>query len=352
MLEDKEFQPCIVYIPNCQELILESKTQYKHFKLLFKQLEGKTKGGSVIISCIENSETTGESGGKGKFPQSMMISSKSSTTLLDFSLFDHFSKNEGEKGSYNKNYKLLKKIMPTTININPPSKPSLLNEWRLQIERDVKSIKKQNNISLITKLMSSSHLSCAFDKISSSYLENHTLSTTDAHKIIGWALSHHIMNQHNSSSLLPLLTLNKNQNENNNNNNNNNNDNNNNSNNNNNDNSSNSNNNNNDISSNNDNNNNDNSSNNDIKNNNNNDNNNLNSISGKNLQSKSNLTTPPSTDSQNKDLKTQKNTSENNEDMQDEPKDSLSKINEELKGKNKIKLKTKNKKIKKKKKFE
>jgi hypothetical protein len=205
MLEEVEFQPCIVYIPNSQDMILESKTQYKHFKLLFKRLEEKTKGGSVIISCIENSETSGESGSKGKFPaQSMMIASKSSTTLLDFSLFDHFSKNEGEKGSYNKNSKLLKKIMPTTITINPPSKPSLLNEWRQQIEKDVKSIKKQNNLTLITKLMSANRLTCNLNKINSSYLENYTLSTFDAHKIIGWALSHHIMNQHDQpTSSLP-----------------------------------------------------------------------------------------------------------------------------------------------------
>eukprot|EP01091_Cochliopodium_minus_P010982 TRINITY_DN3035_c0_g1_i1.p1 TRINITY_DN3035_c0_g1~~TRINITY_DN3035_c0_g1_i1.p1 ORF type:complete len:1188 (+),score=442.28 TRINITY_DN3035_c0_g1_i1:62-3625(+) len=197
LLEEKEYQPCIVYIPNCQELMLENKTVYKHFKLLFKKLEEKTKGGSVVISSVENSEGNVESSGKGKFPQGMMISSKANTTLLDFSLFDHLSKIDNDKGSFNKNYKLLKKIMPTMITIKPPTKPQQLNEWRQQIERDVKSIKKQNNISLLTKLMLSNHLCCPFSKISSSYLENYTLTTLDAHKIIGWALSHHIMNEHN-----------------------------------------------------------------------------------------------------------------------------------------------------------
>jgi len=154
LLEEKKFQPCIVYIPHCQELILENKTQYKHFKLLLNKLEEKTKGGSVIISCIENNENNTEPTGKGKFPQGMMISSKASTTLLDFSLFDHLSKIDNDKGSFNKNYKLLKKIMPTMITVKPPSKPHQLNEWRQQIEKDVKSIKKQNNISLLTKLIS------------------------------------------------------------------------------------------------------------------------------------------------------------------------------------------------------
>ncbi|MED6207390.1 hypothetical protein PIB30_035383 [Stylosanthes scabra] len=99
------------------------------------------------------------------------------TALLDLAFPDSIGRLHDRGKEVPKPNKTLTKLFPNKIAIHMPQDEALLASWKQQLERDVETLKIQGN----------SH------NLRSVTLLYHVYHTADAEKIIGWALSHHLM---------------------------------------------------------------------------------------------------------------------------------------------------------------
>eukprot|EP00252_Welwitschia_mirabilis_P021048 TRINITY_DN528_c0_g1_i1.p1 TRINITY_DN528_c0_g1~~TRINITY_DN528_c0_g1_i1.p1 ORF type:complete len:1249 (-),score=322.97 TRINITY_DN528_c0_g1_i1:309-4055(-) len=114
------------------------------------------------------------------------------TALLDFAFPDNFGRLHERTKESPKAMKLLSKLFPNKVTIQMPQDETLLADWKHQLERDVETLKAKANLLHIRNVLGRTGLDCdSFDNIS---IKGQALTNESAEKIIGWALSHHLMN--------------------------------------------------------------------------------------------------------------------------------------------------------------
>ncbi|XP_050870372.1 outer mitochondrial transmembrane helix translocase [Lathyrus oleraceus] len=79
-------------------------------------------------------------------------------------------------------------LFPNKLTIHLPKDHTSLSRWKQQLEHHVKSINAQLNAVTIRSIMNKSAMHCP--DFESLYIDDQALTTQNAHKIIGWALSY------------------------------------------------------------------------------------------------------------------------------------------------------------------
>ncbi|KAG5567713.1 hypothetical protein RHGRI_003047 [Rhododendron griersonianum] len=113
------------------------------------------------------------------------------TALLDLAFPDNFGRLHDRSKDTPKTMKQLTRLFPNKVTIQMPQDENLLSDWKLQLDRDVETLKSQSNIISIRSVLSRNSLECP--DLETVYVKDQALTSESVDKIIGWALSHHFM---------------------------------------------------------------------------------------------------------------------------------------------------------------
>ncbi|XP_057813137.2 uncharacterized protein LOC131027164 [Cryptomeria japonica] len=89
--------------------------------------------------------------------------------------------------------KQLSDLFPNKVMVEMPQDEALLVNWKLQLEWDVEMLKVKTNLQHIKMVLSLNNLDC--DGIDTICIKDQKLTNKCAENIVGWALSHHLMNE-------------------------------------------------------------------------------------------------------------------------------------------------------------
>ncbi|KAL5701241.1 hypothetical protein ACHQM5_026601 [Ranunculus cassubicifolius] len=113
------------------------------------------------------------------------------TALLDLAFPDNFGRLHERSKEISKTLKQLVRLFPNKVTIQLPQDESLLSDWKRLLDRDVETLKEKANIVNIRSVLNRNGLECPdLDTLS---LKDQALTTENVEKIVGWALSDHLM---------------------------------------------------------------------------------------------------------------------------------------------------------------
>ncbi|KAM1001711.1 hypothetical protein FF1_008194 [Malus domestica] len=85
----------------------------------------------------------------------------------------------------------LSRIFTNTVTIQLPQDDALLSDLKQQLERDVETLKSQSNIVTIRSVLNRVSVDCP--DLESLCIKDLVLTTESVDKVVGWAVSHHLM---------------------------------------------------------------------------------------------------------------------------------------------------------------
>ncbi|KAM2049785.1 hypothetical protein ACFX1T_008153 [Malus domestica] len=85
----------------------------------------------------------------------------------------------------------LSRIFTNTVTIQLPQDDALLSDLRQQLERDVETLKSQSNIVTIRSVLNRVSVDCP--DLESLCIKDLVLTTESVDKVVGWAVTHHLM---------------------------------------------------------------------------------------------------------------------------------------------------------------
>ncbi|XP_019244139.1 PREDICTED: uncharacterized protein LOC109224054 isoform X2 [Nicotiana attenuata] len=113
------------------------------------------------------------------------------TALLDLAFPDSFGKLHDRGKEVTKTTKLLTKLFPNKVTIHMPQDEALLSAWKQQLDRDADTLKMKGNLNSLRTVLNRNGLDC--DGLDTLCIKDQTFSVESAEKVVGWALSHHLM---------------------------------------------------------------------------------------------------------------------------------------------------------------
>ncbi|CAJ1943638.1 unnamed protein product [Sphenostylis stenocarpa] len=113
------------------------------------------------------------------------------TALLDLAFPDSFGRLHDRGKEVPKPNRTLTKLFPNKITIHMPQDEALLASWKQQLDRDVETLKIKGNLHHLRAVLGRCGMEC--EGLETLCIRDQTLSNENAEKIIGWALSHHLM---------------------------------------------------------------------------------------------------------------------------------------------------------------
>ncbi|GMH25989.1 hypothetical protein Nepgr_027832 [Nepenthes gracilis] len=113
------------------------------------------------------------------------------TALLDLAFPDNFSRLNERNKDTPKTMKQLSRLFPNKVTIQMPQDENLLIEWKQKLECDIETLKVQSNNASIRSVLNRIGLDC--HDLEMLCIKDQALTIENVEKIIGWALSHHLM---------------------------------------------------------------------------------------------------------------------------------------------------------------
>ncbi|BBN06651.1 ATPase family AAA domain-containing protein 1 [Marchantia polymorpha subsp. ruderalis] len=177
--------PFILFIREVEKSILGNFERYAAVKKKLEKLEG-----SVVVI---GSHSVSDSRKEKSHPSGLVLPKFGSnhTALLDLSFLDNFPRIDERSKETPKASKMLTKLFPSKVNIQPPQDEVVLAEWKRQLERDLETLKAKSNRLHIRCVLSRSNLEC--DELESVAIKDQSLTSESAERIVGWAVSHQLM---------------------------------------------------------------------------------------------------------------------------------------------------------------
>eukprot|EP00268_Persea_americana_P067935 TRINITY_DN93_c0_g1_i9.p1 TRINITY_DN93_c0_g1~~TRINITY_DN93_c0_g1_i9.p1 ORF type:complete len:1066 (-),score=263.43 TRINITY_DN93_c0_g1_i9:375-3227(-) len=118
------------------------------------------------------------------------------TALLDFAFPDSFGRLHERGKEVPKTTKILSKLFPNKVIVHMPQDETLLVDWKHKLDRDVETLKAKGNLNSIRSVLSRNGLEC--HGLETIGLTELSLTNESAEKIVGLALSYHLM--HNTEA--------------------------------------------------------------------------------------------------------------------------------------------------------
>ncbi|KAK6127604.1 hypothetical protein DH2020_038642 [Rehmannia glutinosa] len=191
--------PFILFMKDAEKSMAGNSESYAIFKTKVEKLPNNV----VIIG----SQTLTDNRKEKSHPGGLLFTKFGSnqTALLDLAFPDSFGRLHDRTKGVTKATKLLSKLFPNKVTIHLPQDEALLVSWKQQLEQDAETLKLKANLNNLrtgliqlvgsllwdTKVLNRNGLEC--DGLETLSIKDQTLTNESAEKVVGWALSHHLM---------------------------------------------------------------------------------------------------------------------------------------------------------------
>ncbi|CAM0907386.1 unnamed protein product [Alopecurus aequalis] len=184
--EESEHGPLVLFLKDVEKVCGNS---YSYHGLKSK-LEIFPAGVFIIGSQIQT-DTRKDKLNNGspflsKFPYSQ-------AAIFDLAFQDNFGRVNDKNKEAVKTAKHVTKLFPSKVTIQPPQDGLELSQWKQLLDRDVEILKEKANISKVQSFLTRHGLECA-DVETTLCVKDRTLTNECVDKIVGYALSHEVMN--------------------------------------------------------------------------------------------------------------------------------------------------------------
>nr|XP_043640008.1 uncharacterized protein LOC122611104 [Erigeron canadensis] len=178
-------RPVILFMKDAEKSIVGSSESYATFKIWLEELPD-----NVVVM---GSQTQADSRKEKSHSSGLFFTKLSSnqTALLDFSLQDSLGRLHERGKEVPKATKLLTRLFPNKVVIQMPQDENLLATLKQQLDRDAETLKMKGNINNLRSVLNRTDLEC--DGLETLCIKDQLLTNEGAEKVVGWALSHHLM---------------------------------------------------------------------------------------------------------------------------------------------------------------
>lgn len=189
---ESERGPLIIYLKEIEKSILKNAEACTCFKVGLGNLPDNV----VVIGSYTHADSRTEKSHHGGLLLTKFGGNQ--TALLDLAMPDCFSRlHERGKEIPKSSTTRLTKLLPNKVTIHMPQDETLLVDWKQQLDRDVETLKAKSNLDSLRSILNRSGLDCiGLETIS---IKDQALTNESVEKIVGWALSHHLMHNHDAS---------------------------------------------------------------------------------------------------------------------------------------------------------
>lgn len=190
--------PFILFVKDAEKSIAGNSDAFPTFKSRIEKLPNNI----VVIGSHTHTDNRKEKSHPGGLLFTKFGSNQ--TALLDLAFPDSFGRLHDRGKEVPKVAKLLTKLFPNKVTIHMPQDEVLLASWKHQLDRDSETLKIKGNLNNLRTVLGRCGMEC--EGLDTICIKDHTLTAESAEKVIGWALSHHLMQnlESNADSRLVL----------------------------------------------------------------------------------------------------------------------------------------------------
>ncbi|KAI4336307.1 hypothetical protein L6164_014847 [Bauhinia variegata] len=175
--------PFILFMKDAEKSIIGNGDPYS-----FKSRLEKLPDNVIIIGSHTHTDSRKEKSHPGGLLFTKFGSNQ--TALLDLA-FPDIGRLHDRGKEVSKPNKTLTKLFPNKVTIHMPQDEALLTSWKQQLDRDVETLKIKGNLHHLRTVLGRCGMEC--EGLETLCIKDHTLTNENAEKIVGWALSHHLM---------------------------------------------------------------------------------------------------------------------------------------------------------------
>ncbi|KAL5543937.1 hypothetical protein UlMin_007721 [Ulmus minor] len=176
--------PFILFIKDAEKSLAGNSDSYSSFKSRLEKLPDNV----IVIGSHTQTDNRKEKSHPGGLLFTKFGSNQ--TALLDLAFPDSFGRLHDRK-EVPKTTKHLAKLFPNKVIIHMPQDEALLVSWKQQLDRDAETLKMKGNLNLLRNVLGRSGMEC--EELETLCIKDQTLTNESAEKVVGWALSHHLM---------------------------------------------------------------------------------------------------------------------------------------------------------------
>lgn len=185
VISESRNSPFILFMKDAEKSIVGNSESYSTFKSRLEKLPDNV----VIIGSQTHTDNRKEKSHPGGLLFTKFGSNQ--TALLDLAFPDSFGRLHDRGKEVPKATKLLIKLFPNKVTIHMPQDEALLVSWKHQLDQDSETLKMKGNLNNLRTILSRSGLEC--DGLETLCIKDQSLTNESAEKVVGWALSHHLM---------------------------------------------------------------------------------------------------------------------------------------------------------------
>nr|XP_043637759.1 uncharacterized protein LOC122608730 isoform X2 [Erigeron canadensis] len=190
--KESESSSLLLFVKDIEKSMLGNTEAYNSFKSKLENAPGNV----VVIAShtqMDNRKEKSHAGGL------LFTKFANQTTLFDLAFGDSgLGRMHDRSKETPKAMKHLTRLFPNKVTIQTPQDEALLSEWKQQLDRDTETLKSQSNIVSIRAVLTRVGLDCS--NLDALCIKDQTLTNESAEKVIGWALSHHFMQNYEAST--------------------------------------------------------------------------------------------------------------------------------------------------------
>ncbi|XP_017973282.1 PREDICTED: uncharacterized protein LOC18605086 isoform X4 [Theobroma cacao] len=177
--------PFILFMKDAEKSLAGNTDSYTTFKCRLEKLPDNV----IVIGSHTHTDNRKEKSHPGGLLFTKFGGSQ--TALLDLAFPDSFGRLHDRGKEVPKATKLLTKLFPNKVTIHMPQDEALLASWKHQLDCDAETLKMKGNLNLLQTILSRSGMEC--EGLETLCIKDQSLSNESAEKVVGWALSHHLM---------------------------------------------------------------------------------------------------------------------------------------------------------------
>ncbi|GMH01158.1 hypothetical protein Nepgr_002997 [Nepenthes gracilis] len=185
IFNESRSSPFILFIKDAEKSIVGNSESFSTFKSRLEKLPDNV----VVIGSHAQSDNRKEKSHPGGLLFTKFGSNQ--TALLDLAFPDSFGRLHERGKEVPRATKLLSKLFPNKVTIHMPQDETLLASWKNQLERDAETLKMKSNLNHLRTVLSRCGLEC--EGLETLCIKEQSLTNENAEKVVGWALSHHLM---------------------------------------------------------------------------------------------------------------------------------------------------------------
>ncbi|PQQ17372.1 uncharacterized protein Pyn_06704 [Prunus yedoensis var. nudiflora] len=177
--------PFILFMKDAEKSLVGNSDSFSTFRARLDKLPDNV----VVIGSHTHTDNRKEKSHPGGLLFTKFGSNQ--TALLDLAFPDSFGRLHERGKEVPKATKLLTKLFPNKVTIHMPQDEALLVSWKQQLDRDAETLKMKGNLNLLRTVLSRCGIEC--EGLETLCIKDQTLTNESSEKVVGWALSHHLM---------------------------------------------------------------------------------------------------------------------------------------------------------------